>query len=85
MERSKLLEEKKAALEIRERRIIAALCSQKPSSEEVQWYERQMKLFESDDPEVCFAAMDNMIGRIPAGKQNVFLKDVRENMVKKGL
>ena len=61
MERSKLLEEKKAALEIRERRIIAALCSQKPSSEEVQWYERQMKLFESDDPEVCFAAMDNMI------------------------
>ncbi len=61
MERRKLLEEQKAALEIRERRLLAALCSKTPSSEEVKWYEKQLELFESEDPEVCFAAMDNMI------------------------
>ncbi len=61
MERLKQLDEKKAALEIRERQVIAALCSACPSAEEVRWYEEQMKLFESDDPDVAFAAMDNMI------------------------
>ncbi len=61
MERLKCSDEKKAALEIRERQVIAALCSAHPSAEEVHWYEEQLKLFESDDPDVVFKAMDNMI------------------------
>lgn len=57
-----------AALEIRERRIVAAFCSKKPSPEEIRWYEKQLKLFESPDPAISFQAMDNLIEGYKKGK-----------------
>ena len=52
---------KKSALEIRERRLIAQLCSENPSSDEIKWYEEQLRLFESENEDEAFQAMDNLI------------------------
>ena len=49
------------SFEKRERRLLEKLCSRNPSPEEVEWYEEQLKMFESDDPERSSQAMDNMI------------------------
>ena len=50
-----------ASLENRERALIGMLCSDNPSVEEVRWYEKQMKLFESANADEASLAMDNMI------------------------
>lgn len=52
---------KRASLEIKERQLVAKLCSENPSAEEVQWYEEQMRMFESENAEEAFRAMDNML------------------------
>ena len=58
---------KRTSLEIKERQLLTKLCSENPSAEEVRWYEEQMRLFESEDAEEAFRAMDNMIAGF--GKQ----------------
>lgn len=52
---------KRASLEIKERQLLTKLCSENPSKEEVRWYEEQMRMFESENAEEAFQAMDNMI------------------------